>query len=239
MKGSHPMHNTHTIRRIWTVEDIPVLQAAVSLPETLGATGAAVRRIRRYYQLQSRIFLRYCQTQLYPYAAEEYRAALSVSGPLPDFRAELTFCLTRNSEGIASLYTQLREVTLPGRIHLRRWGDTWDLNTGSLLPISAFFPPRYPWKRQLLHLAADQISRQEADGIAQYHPHWRRALRRHFNPRNYYLTETGLVFFYPMYAIAPAEERIPVFYLPENTGGLLLTAVQEKTAPAQTRRDGE
>lgn len=46
-------------------------------------------------------------------------------------------------------------------------------------------------------------------------------LRRHFNPRNFYLTDSGLAFFYPMYAIAPAMEGIPVFTLPWNGGSIL------------------
>lgn len=54
--------------------------------------------------------------------------------------------------------------------------------------------------------------------MAQYHPHWRRALRRAFNPRNYYLTPDGLAFFFPMYALAPAAEGIPVFHVPYPPG---------------------
>lgn len=40
--------------------------------------------------------------------------------------------------------------------------------------------------------------------------------RRRFNPQNYYLTEEGLAFFYPMYAIAPAVEGAP--HLPAAYG---------------------
>ena len=222
MKRSHLETKEQTIQRVWTVEDIPVLQASVALPEPQSAKDAAARRIRRYYQLQSRFFLRYCETQLYPCAASEYHAAVSVSKALPAFQAQMTYQVTWNSGGVWSLYTQLRETTLPGQTHLRRWGDTWDLRSGYLLPLPIFFPPRHPWKKQLLYLASESISQQEASGNARYHEHWRRALRRHLNSRNYYLTEDGLVFFYPMYAIAPAEERIPTFCVPPGTGGLLL-----------------
>lgn len=222
MKRSHLETKEHTVQRVWTVEDIPVLQASVSLPEPQLVKDAAARRIRRYYQLQGRFFLRYCETQLYPYAVNEYYTALSVSGALPAFQARMTYQITWNSGGVWSLYTQLREITLPGQTHLRRWGDTWDLRSGYLLPLPTFFPPRHPWKKQLLRLASEEIARQEAAGTARYHEHWRRALRRHFNARNYYLTEEGLVFFYPMYAIAPAEERIPAFCLSPGAGGLLL-----------------
>ena len=203
--------------REWTVEGIPVLTAAVELPQPQGAD-AVSRRIRRYYQVQCKAFLRYCERWLFPQAEAEYRAALAASAPLPCFRAELGYRVTYNSDGLWSLYTQSREVT--GHTLLTRRGDTWDLSAGYPVPLSAFFPARSPWRRQLLALAAEDIQRQERAGIARYDPEWRKKLRR-FNSRNYYLTEEGLTYFFPMYAIAPAAEGIPVFTLPYGQRDLL------------------
>ena len=206
--------------REWTVEGIPVLTAAVELPQPQGAD-AVSRRIRRYYQAQCKAFLRYCERWLFPQAEAEYRAALAASAPLPCFRAELGYRVTYNSGGLWSLYTQSREVSLPGRTLLTRRGDTWDLAAGYPVPLSAFFPSRSPWRRQLLALAAEDIQRQERAGVARYDPEWRKKLRRRFNSRNYYLTEEGLTYFYPMYAIAPAAEAIPAFTLPYGQRDLL------------------
>lgn len=111
------------------------------------------RRIRRYYQLQCRSFLRYCETYLLPAAAEEYRAALAASLPLPHFRAELTYQVTYNDGGLWSLYTQSRESGFSGRPTLLRHGDTWDLTSGYPVPLSAFFPRRSGWKRRLMEAA--------------------------------------------------------------------------------------
>lgn len=204
--------------REWTVEGIPVLTAAVELPQPQGAD-AVSRRIRRYYQSQCNAFLRYCERWLFPQAEAEYRAALAASAPLPCFRAELGYRVTYNSGGLWSLYTQSREVT--GHTLLTRRGDTWDLSAGYPVPLSAFFPARSPWRRQLLALAAEDIQRQERAGIARYDPEWRKKLRRRFNSRNYYLTEEGLTYFFPMYAIAPAAEAIPAFTLPYGQRDLL------------------
>ena len=149
-------------------------------------------------------------------ASAAYRAALAASAPLPCFRAELDFCVTYNENGFWSLYTQSREPGPDGRTLLRRWGDTWDLRTGYPAALPSFFPPHSGWKKQLLHLAAGEIRQQEAAGHARYLPGWQRKLRRNFNARNFYLTPEGLVFFYPMYAIAPAMEGIPAFTVPWN-----------------------
>ena len=211
--------------REWTVEGIPVLTAAVELPQPQGAD-AVSRRIRRYYQIQCKAFLRYCERWLFPQAEAEYRAALAASAPLPCFRAELGYRVTYNSGGLWSLYTQSREVT--GHTLLTRRGDTWDLSAGYPVPLSAFFPARSPWRRQLLALAAEDIQRQERAGIARYDPEWRKKLRRRFNSRNYYLTEEGLTYFFPMYAIAPAAEAIPAFTLPYGQRDLLLPCERRK-----------
>ena len=205
-------------QREWTAEGIPVLEASVEVPQPQGEDTVS-RRIRRYYQTQCKAFLRYCEHWLLPQAEAEYRAALAASAPLPCFRAELGYRVTYNSGGLWSLYTQSREVT--GHTLLTRRGDTWDLSAGYPVPLSAFFPARSPWRRQLLALAAEDIQRQERAGIARYDPEWRKKLRRRFNSRNYYLTEEGLTYFFPMYAIAPAAEAIPAFTLPYGQRDLL------------------
>lgn len=201
-----------TAEREWTAEGIPVLTAAVSVPRPVPAADRVSRRIQRFYQLQCRSFLRYCEHALLPQARAECRGALAASAPLPCFRAELTYRVTYNEDGLWSLYTQSREVTLPGQTLLTRRGDTWDLAAGYPAALSAFLTG--PWKQQLPALAAAEIQRQERAGVARYHEGWRRELRRRFNPQNFYLTEEGLAFFFPMYAIAPAAEGVPVFTVP-------------------------
>lgn len=207
-----------TAEREWTVEGIPVLTALVTVPQPQ-STDRVSRRIRRYYQAQCRAFLRYCQHGLLPQAEAEYRAALAASAPLPCFRAELKYQVTYNEGGLWSLYTQSREVTLPGQTLLTRHGDTWDLTSGYPASLSDFFPPRSGWRKRLLETAAAEIQKQERSGIARYDPDWQKKLRRRFNPRNFYLTADGLAFFFPMYTIAPSVEGIPTFTLPYGERG--------------------
>lgn len=206
--------------REWTVEGIPVLTASVSLPQPAADRDRIARRIRRYYQLQRRSFLRYCETSLLPWASAEYRAALASSAPLPRFQAELTYCVTYDQQGFWSLYTQSRERTLPGQTLLTRRGDTWDLHTGYPVPLADFFPRHAHWRKYLLSLAASQIRQQEDAGIARYREDWPQRLKHSFNARDFYLTQKGLIFFYPMYTLGPAAEGIPVFLAPYGQEGL-------------------
>jgi len=221
-----------TIRREWTEDGIPVLTASVELPAPEDPDRIACR-IRRYYRLQARAYLRYCEHQLLPYAKAAYRAALAASAPLPCFRAELNCSVTYHEKGLWSLYTQSRETGLPGQLLIRRWGDTWDLHTGCPLPPGSFFAPRRAWKQRVLKHITDETERRLRSGTAQYREDWRRRLRRAFNPGNFYLTPEGLVLFFPMYAIAPAIERIPAFLLPSGTEGLILPSPSEENTAAE------
>ena len=197
--------------RTWTLEGIPVLRAEVSLTVPEGKTWG---RIRWFYRTQSRAFLRYCQRELLPWAEAEGRLSLEYSTPVHCFQAELSCQETYRRGRLWSLYTQVREDAAPGPASLRRWGDIWDLRTGLPVPASAFFRPREHWKRQAADAASAEILRQEEQGVSRFYPDWRRRLRRHFHARNCYLTPEGFAFFWPMYALAPAPEGVPVFLLP-------------------------
>ena len=210
-----------TAERTWTVEGVPALTAAVSLPDT-AAEDRISRRIRRYYRLQCRAFLHYCERELLPQAAAELQAALAASRPLPVFRAELTYQETYNEGGLWSLYTQYRESSPGWDPVLLRHGETWDLTGGYPVPLSAFFVGKSGWKRRLLESAREEVLRRESAEGRRYRDGVRRLLRRRFNAQNFYLTKEGLVFFYPMYAIAPAGEGIPAFLVPYGPGGAAL-----------------
>ena len=219
--------------REWTVDEIPVLSARVEVPQPVPCAGRTARRIRRYYQLQCRSYLRYCEKWLLPQARAEYQAALASSTPLPRFQAELGYRVTYQDGRFLSLYTQSRE-TLGSRTAVTRRGDTWDLAEGYPVPLQSFLPPRFPWRKHLTALAAEEIQRRERAGAARYREDWRRRLRRGLDPRNYYLTEDGAVFFYPMYALAPAAEGIPTFLLPYGDALARPGGGAEASAPPET-----
>ena len=200
-----------TAEREWVSDGMAVLHASVRVPRPVPSAGGVFRRVRRYYQLQCQAFFRYCQRELLPQAAAEYAAALACSRPLPDFHAELDYRVTYNEGGLWSLYTQSREVG-PGGTFLVRRGDTWDLGAGYPVPSASFFSGGL--RKTLLSAAEVQIQRRQAAGAGVWREDWRHGLRRYYNPANYYLTEDGFAFFYPMLSIAPASAGIPVFLLP-------------------------
>jgi hypothetical protein len=195
-------------------EEVPLLTAAAQLPHWDGRGG---RPFNRYYRSYSRAFLHYCREELFPQVRQQYRQARESGGPLPRWQVTLDTAVTLETPRLLSLYTDSIERGGPQRAVLRR-GDTWDLRWGCPMALPEFFPARSGWRRRLAEAAAAQIQQEEAQGISLYYPDWPRRLRRAFSPRNFYLTEEGLCFFYQMYAIAPAAEGIPTFCLPYDAG---------------------
>lgn len=208
---------TFSAEREWTAEGIPILRAEISLPQPTDRKNRTARRIHRFYQLQGRSYLRYCENWLAPRAAADCRLALASSAPLPQYTARLTYRITCNEGGILSLHTDSHEFA-GGKPLVLRHGDTWDLGSGYPLPITAFFSGRAPIRKQLLQTAATEIRRQEDTGIAHYRDDWPQALKRSFNRNHFYITPEGLWVFWQMYAIAPAAEGIPAFCLPFENG---------------------
>ncbi|MCI2057711.1 MAG: RsiV family protein [Oscillibacter sp.] len=209
---------TFAAEREWTVDGIPVLTAKLFLPRPAERCGRTARRIDRFYQLQGKSYLRYCEGWLFPQAAAEFRQALAGSGVLPCHRAELTYCVTCSECGVWSVRTQMLETAGARRTLMQR-GDTWNLFTGWPIPLADCFPRHFPIRRTLLKTAEEDIRRQESSGTAAYHEAWRQELRRTYNRENFYLAPDGLRFFWQMNAVAPSAEGVPTFSLPFSDGG--------------------
>lgn len=200
-----PLCQSCTQERTWEAEGLPVLHAAIDLP-----CPEASRRIRRFYALQSRAYLRYCQQFLLPRAEVAARTALEESRPFSPWEADLSWQCTYEEGSLLSLWVQSREAG-DGVFYQRR-GDTWDLAASAPVPLSCFLP-RW-WKRLFREVASAEMERRTRSGAAICRPDWQRQLRRTLNPRNFYLTEDGLTFFVPMYALGGAGLGIPTFTVP-------------------------
>ena len=200
------------LEQSWDSDGVDVLHAALTLPQAEG-TGRRARRFDRYYRQLGRAYLRYCALELLPQAEAKLRAAQEVSAPFSPAEAALRYTVTYEGEEYLSLYTDARESGLTPRLTIRR-AETWARREGLPVPLSEFFPRRCPWRARLLERAREQIEAQLAAGVAAYYPDWRRALRRSFCSRNFYLTGEGLAIFYPMYTVAPAAEGIVTYFLP-------------------------
>ena len=201
--------------REWTVEGFPVLRAKASLPDPSG-----LGRARRLYRVQARAFWGLCAGELLPWMEAEGRASLEAGRPPRCARASLTWRETYREGRLWSLWTVLEEDAAPGPASAIRWGDTWDLEEGIPLPLGRMFPARTPWRRRILETAEADLGRREEAGAVRLIPGWRRALRRCFDPKDWYLTGAGIAVWWPMWSLGPAGLGTPTVVLPWEDGPL-------------------
>ncbi|MGM9618896.1 MAG: RsiV family protein [Oscillospiraceae bacterium] len=203
------------VERRWTWEDIPVLVMTLSLPGFEAALpDRRVRRMDRYYRAFERSYARYCQRFLYPPAAEAFRAAQAQSRPFSPWTADVRCRTTLRSGTLWSLALESEERDQAGRCLLRRrCCDSWDLLGGYPLSLAALFEGEPFFRRTLMkHARTELLARQERG--ERFREDWKKRLRTEFSSEHFYLTEEGLVFYYPMYALGPETLGLPSFFLP-------------------------
>ena len=199
--------------KAWELDGITVLHASVTLPQ-LAATKRRARRFDRYYRHLCRAYFAYCEQMLLPWARAQCKAALETSAAWTHTSCELSYRVTLHEENVVSLFIDAKETNGPvPRLVLRR-ADTWDLRATLPMPMGEFFPKRTAYRKRLIALAREAARSQMAQGVAVYDEAYRILLRRAFSSRNYYLTDAGLCFFYPMYAVAPSAEGVVTFTAP-------------------------
>ena len=198
--------------RAWESDGIVVLTAAVELPQL---RGRGAKRFNRYYRRFCRAFFRYCTQTLLPEAAAACRAAMAVSAPWNVARAAIGYTAELFAGTLLSVVCEARE---DGAQPLcQRRADIWDLSDCLPVPLEEFFPPHTRCKRVLLRRAREEsLRRLERDPQALYE-NWRFPLRRALNPRNVFLRQDGLCFFYPAGVIAPPSRGIVSFSLPYDS----------------------
>lgn len=190
------------------IDGIPLFTLSHQLPQ-LSREG----RFNRYYSACRSAFLRTCREDLAPALQSAYRRSLESAAPLPQWQGRLTAAVTYRQGPLLSLCTDALITGPEERWHIRR-GDTWDLRRQLPLPLSLFFPPGTNLHRRLCDAATQEMARQEAEGLARYHPGRETTLKRTFHPHRFFLSEEGLHFFFPMNTIAPAVEGCPTFLVP-------------------------
>ena len=198
--------------RVLTLEGEPVLTVSLRFPAPEGDT-PPLRRIGRCFARQARAWQARWEGPLYAMACAALTGAREQSRPFVPWTAALDFTVTRNGGGLLSLHTDAAERHGAARPLLIRSGETWDLSSGTPVPLSALFPPRAHWRRQVLAAVKAQCAGRAASGEFLFYEDWSRRAAADFDPDNFYLTEDGIVVFYPLHTLCPAAEGIPEFPL--------------------------
>ncbi|MCL2402055.1 MAG: RsiV family protein, partial [Oscillospiraceae bacterium] len=104
-----------------------------------------------------------------------------------------------------------------------RSGETFCLKSGWFYALESFFSPDTNFRKVLIKNAARTASIQQKSGTHRYFENFAQLIRKHFSPRNFYITAEGLTIFFDPLTIAPIAEEMPIFTLEFSAkSGLLL-----------------
>lgn len=204
-------------QRQWTEDGIPVLTLSLSLPFCRTVLpDRRLRRMNRCFENFARCYERYCERFLLPQAKAAFREAAGQSRPFCPWQAEARYHTALQSPSVWSLVIETEERCETG-IFLRRRGDSWDLCDGYPLSLSDFFPGEPFPLRRIRRSVREELSAKTEGALLR--PDWKTRLRTAAKRENFYLTEAGLCFFYPQFALGNASLGIPTFLLPWDGAG--------------------
>lgn len=205
------------IERTFTYDNTSILTLSVRYPKvTLHKNISAQKIINRQIQTQVSEFYHYISNDLYQQAVVSYKYAQENGFPFHPYDAVLQYEITYNEHLYLSLYSDTYVYMGGARGNTVRASDTWSLNNGQKIPLSAFFPADQDYRVFLI----DQIIKQADEQIAQnpgiYFENYPDLIVKYFNEKHYYLVPSGIAIYYQQYEIAPYSTGIVEFTIYET-----------------------
>lgn len=191
----------------------PMVNIDLSIPVMTGDDIFA-SRFNMYYRQLARAGFNYARARLYPQAVRQYYYAASQGFPFNGFELVQTFEATYCKKPVISLYYDRYEFTGGAHGTTTRTGNTWNTERGVMLSLRDLFKPGYDYKDTILRVVERDARHRQATGQVQYLDNLSENIGKYYDDRNYYLSENGIVIFYPLYTIAPYAAGIQTFTVP-------------------------
>lgn len=172
------------------------------------------QRMERYFARLAQLWQTRWETDLYQKACQ---ALAHQAGDIPfqPWEATMDYQVTYWNSPLLSIRINIQEqgsVTPPTSHCI---GEVWDCSSGFPCSLRSFLAmkPRQ-WKRALTKQLQEQAQQRLDSGESLLHPNCISTIKQIFDPSRFYLTEDGLVIFYPLYTLGSYGEGIPTFTIP-------------------------
>lgn len=204
---------SQTLKDTFYYRRIPMVAINLSFPQMTGSDYATLR-FNMHYRQRARASFAYARTRLYPQAVRQYQYAVSQDFPFNSYELVQTFEPTYCKRPIISLYYDQYEFTGGAHGNTIRKGDTWDLDRGVRMMLSDLFKPNYDYRNVIIKTIENEAQRRQAAGQVLYLDDLSENIIKFYDDENFYLSENGVVIFYPLYTIAPYAAGIQTFTIP-------------------------
>ena len=172
------------------------------------------RRMERYFVRMTQLWQTRWEQELYPLARQAF-AGHQDEGPFTPWQATMDYQITYWDPPLLSIRIDIREQGPVSPPNLLCIGETWDCSSGYPCPLHTFLPakPRR-WKGALIEQLKEQTQQRMNSGESLLNSNCLSVLKQAFDPNRFYLTEDGIVVFYPLYVLGSYGEGIPTFTIP-------------------------
>lgn len=166
--------------------------------------------VNKFYRKKALKFQRYCETELFPMAIEQYEDDIENNFPIHVFEAMQVYEVTYLNECIISIYFDQYQYTGGAHGNTTRQSQTWNLRECKLIKLRHLVqcPPDY--KTYILSEVEAQIK--NCPDI--YFENYQELIAETFNKNSFYCTNKGIMVYYQQYDIAPYSSGIREFLLP-------------------------
>ena len=178
-------------------------------------------KLNHYYKTEAYMYVKTNIAKLYQAAMVEYEYAVANNFPVRPFDVVSVYEITYNSDCVLSLYFDRYEYTGGAHGITIRTSDSWNIACSSLIKISDLFLIPEDVNTFITDMIVEQIDHElmaEAEGFP-YFENYEALVKEHFNPKNFYLNNRGVIMYFQQYEIAPYARGIPEFLLPYGIGG--------------------
>jgi hypothetical protein len=157
-------------------------------------------------------FFNYVSGDFYDQAKANYIESKTGQFPFRRFESFLDYLVPYNDNCVLSSYHD--EYFFSGGAHgtTARYSDTWNLKTGQIIPLGAYFKGNY--REFVLDKIIEQADKMQTENTGVLFEDYQKLIRQNFDPKNYYLTTEGIVIYFQQYEIAPYSSGIVTFTIP-------------------------
>ena len=166
--------------------------------------------VNKFYKTRALEFRRYCETELFNMAVEQYKDAILNNFPVRVFEALAVFLTTYLCNCIISLYTDRYEYTGGAHGNTVREAQTWDLSQCGAIDLATLVQCQPDFKTYTLAAVENHI---ENDPDL-YFENYQELIEQTFNQNSFYVNKKGVVVYFQQYDIAPYSSGIREFLLP-------------------------
>ena len=193
-------------------EGITVLHCSICRPAF--SNSGKQQRMERYFARLAQLWQSRWENELYQQACNA-RKTWPDDKAFPPWQANMDYQVTYWKPPLLSIRIEIKEQGATSPPALQYLGEVWDCASGYPCSLRSFLPAKpFRWKPRMITHLQKQAELRLNSGESLLRDGCLSEIKQSFDPNRFYLSEEGLIIFYPLYTLGSYGEGIPTFTIP-------------------------